>query len=138
MWRAAWLVGLACIAGECAAQPLAEVPTVGPIPETANSIGYPSVEAALAALRAKPGVNFSEQGGWTIVEDRNSATLWSFTPASHPAHPSAVKRQLVTEKGSVDLMMSVSCRATKAVCDALVRDFEVLNQQMIKAIREGR
>jgi len=138
MWRAAWLVGLACIAGECAAHPLTKVPKSGPIPEAPNSIGYPSADAALAALRAKPGVSFSEQGGWTIAEERSSATLWSFTPASHRAHPSAVKRQLVNEDGAVNLKMSVSCRAAKAVCDALVRDFETLNQQMIKAIREGR
>jgi hypothetical protein len=82
-------------------------------------------------------VSFSEQGGWTIAEDRSSATLWSFTPANHPAHPSAVKRQLVNEAGKLTLKMSVSCRAAKAVCDALVRDFEALNQQMINAIREG-
>jgi hypothetical protein len=138
MWRAAWLVGLVCVAGECAAQPLAEVPKSGPIPETRNSIGYPSPAAALEALRAKPGVSFSDQGGWTIAEERSSATLWSFTPVSHPAYPSAVKRQLVNEDGKVNLRMSISCSATKGVCDALVRDFETLNQQMIEAIRAGR
>ncbi|MDZ4372375.1 MAG: hypothetical protein U1C74_13255 [Phenylobacterium sp.] len=83
-------------------------------------------------------MSFSEQGGWTIAEERSSSTLWSFTPANHPAHPSAVKRQLVNEGGNVNLKMSISCSATKAVCDALVRDFEALNQQMIKAIREAR
>jgi len=138
MWRAAWLVGVACVAGECAAQPLTEVPKAGPIPETRNSIGYPSPVAALTALRAKPGVSFSEQGGWTIAEERASSTLWSFTPASHPAHPSAIRRQLVNEEGKLNLEMSISCGAEKAPCDALVREFETLNQQMIKAIREGR
>lgn len=138
MSRAVWLIGVACIAGECAAQPLSEVPKAGPIPEARNSIGYPSPAAALAALRAKAGVSFSEQGGWTVAEERSSATLWSFTPANHPAHPSAVKRQLVDEDGKVNMKMSVSCSAAKAACDALVREFESLNQQMIKAIREGR
>lgn len=134
----AWLAGLACIAGECTAQPLTEVPKSGPIPEVSNSVGYPSAEAALAALRAKPGVSFSEEGGWMIAEERSSAILWSFTPSGHPAHPSVVKRQLVNEDGQLNLKMSISCRAVKMVCDALVRDFNDLNQRMIEAIREGR
>lgn len=138
MQRAAWLVGLACIAGQSNAQPLTDVPKSGPVPETQNSIGSPSPAAALSALRSKSGVSFREQHGWTMAEEPSSSTLWSFTPANHPAHPSAVKRQLVNESGKVNLKMSISCRAAQAVCDALVRDFEVLNQQMIKAIREGR
>ena len=138
MWRAVLLVGLACVAGECAAQPLTDVPASGPIPETGKGVGYASPAAALAALRAKPGVSISEQGGWTIAEDRNSSTLWSFTPASHPAHPSAVRRQFVNENGQLNLEMTISCRAGKKVCDALVRDFEALNKQMIKFIQEGR
>ena len=135
--RILWLVAAACMAGQCAAQPLSQVPVAGPIPETQDSIGYPSVAAALAALRAKPGTTIREQAGWTIVEEKDaaSATLWSFTPPGHPAHPLAVKRQLVNENGHVDLKMSVHCEAAKAPCDALVREFEALNQQMIKSIR---
>jgi hypothetical protein len=132
-----WLVAAACIASQCAAQPLAEVPKTGPIPEAPGSFDYPSVAAALDALRAKPGTTIREQAGWTIVEEKDSAsaTLWSFTPPNHPAHPSAIKRQMVNEDGQVNLHMTVKCEAAKSACDALVREFEGLNQQMIKAIR---
>lgn len=132
---ATWLAG---VAAPGAAQPLSEVPRSGPIPEVRDSTGYPSAEAALAALRVKPGVAFSEQAGWTIAEEREAKTLWSFTPAGHPAHPAAVKRQFVTEDGRLTLKTSISCQAAKAPCDDLVREFDALNERMIKAIREGR
>ena len=57
-----------------------------------NEIGYPTVAAALGDLRNRPGVQISQQGGWTVINDAASATVWSFTPPGHPAHPSAVKR----------------------------------------------
>lgn len=133
----AWFIAVGCIASVCAAQSIAEVPKPGPIPEAPpGSFDYPSVATALDALRAKPGTSIREQAGWIIVEEKDSAspTLWSFTPLNHPAHPSAIKRQLVSEGGQVNLHMTVQCEATKAACDALVREFEDLNQQMIKAI----
>jgi hypothetical protein len=129
---------LATVAVTSDAQPISDVPRNGPIPEVRDSIGYPSAEAALAALRVRPGVSFREEGGWTIAEEREARTLWSFTPAGHPAHPSAVKRQIATEQGHVTLKTSVSCQATKKRCDDLVREFDALNEQMIKAIRGGR
>ena len=33
-----------------------------------NEIGYATVADALAALRSRPGVQISQQGGWTIQE----------------------------------------------------------------------
>lgn len=133
-------VWLTSVAAPCGAQPITDIPREGPIPEVQNdSIGYPSAQAALAALRAKPGVVFREEGGWTIAEERAAVTLWSFTPASHSAHPSAVKRQITRDKdGGLGLTMSVSCQATKKACDALVREFDALNDQMIKALRQAR
>jgi len=59
-----WLVGIA------AAQP-------APLPEQPDStIGYPTVDAALAGLHAKPGVVFSTNRGWTIAVDETSRTIW--------------------------------------------------------------
>jgi hypothetical protein len=101
-----------------------------------SSIGYRSVSEALAALRANPNISETDQGGWTILADRTSNTLWSFTPSSHPAHPAAVRRQAVERDGTVYIQMNVLCQATKEPCDQLVRDFEQLNEQMSQAIKQ--
>jgi len=37
-------------------------------------MGYPTVAAALSALRAKPGVRIQDQQGWIIVTDTQSGT----------------------------------------------------------------
>jgi hypothetical protein len=102
-----------------------------PLPEASGSqFGYPTVEAALAALHSKTGVTFTNQEGWTIVEDSATETFWSFPPPGNPAYPAAVKRQFIKKGGAVDLEMSVHCEATKQACDDLVRSFEQLNAQM--------
>jgi hypothetical protein len=45
---------------------------------TGSSIGYPSVAAALKDLHSKPEVNFGEQNGWVIADDRSHVTVWTF------------------------------------------------------------
>jgi len=106
------------------------------IPESKDSsIGYPSVQEALVALRADTSISESEQGGWLIFADAAHHTLWSFTPSAHPAHPSAVRREAIERDGAVYMQMSVLCQADKAACDQLVRDFQRLNEQMSQAIK---
>ena len=102
-----------------------------------NEIGYATVADALAALRSRPGVQISQQGGWTIISEAASSTLWSFTPPEHPAHPSAVKRSIVSSGGSIHMDMKVLCEASKAACDKLVADFQQLNQRMVESM-QGR
>jgi hypothetical protein len=75
-----------------------------------GSIGYPSVAAALGALRAKPNVRIATQGGWTIVDDRADKSIWSFTPAGHPAYPAAVKRSFVEKDGAIYIEISACTR----------------------------
>jgi len=107
-----------------------------PIPEQPSStVGYPTVAAALKDLRSRPGVEISEQHGWTVANDEASKTLWSFPPLGNPAYPSAVKRQFVNADGGVSLQMSILCEASKAACDDLVRDFQTLNTQMIQSLK---
>jgi hypothetical protein len=108
-----------------------------PLPEAKDStIGYSTVEAALAALHAKPGVTFREEKGWTVAEDSKNFAIWSFPPKSHPAYPSAVKRWFVTGPEGTSLQMSVHCQASKDVCDDLVRTFQQLNEQMSQRTRQ--
>jgi hypothetical protein len=109
-----------------------------PVADTngASSIGYSSVAAALADLHSNPEVKFSVQNGWTIVEDRNHFTLWSFAPEGDPAYPSAVKRSAVQAfGGSVNMDMRVLCQSTQAACDKLVADFNVLNDRAAQSLQ---
>jgi hypothetical protein len=93
-----------------------------PVVETssASSIGYPTVAAALADLHSKPEVKFSTQNGWTIAEDRDHFSFWSFPPEGDPAYPSAVKRTTVQTGAGIHLEMKVLCQSTQAACDRLV------------------
>jgi len=107
-----------------------------PVPEADKpTIGYSSVAEALLALKARRDVKFSTQGGWTIVTDASSATLWSFPPASHPAYPSAVRRQIENRPDGAYVHMSVQCEASKSACDDLVRSFQALNEQMAQYLK---
>ena len=107
-----------------------------PLPEQPGTdIGYPSPEAALKALRVKPGVSIREENDWYIAQDPGESTIWSITRPSHPAHPSAVKRSFEKRNGTLYLSMKVDCGSSKENCDRLVRQFQELNAQMVEAMR---
>jgi hypothetical protein len=128
----------ASVSAHCPGYQSSATVTTPPAPlqeATSPTIGYPSVEAALAALHSKPGVVFKNQGGWTVAEDAADKTIWSFPPAGHPAYPSAVKRQIVPDANGSTIQMSVHCQASKEACDDLVRSFEQLNAQMAAGLR---
>jgi hypothetical protein len=120
------LVGLIGIGGAgvlaASAQPAPSPPPSG--------IGYPTVTAALAALRAKSGVKVHEQAGWTVVDDPETTSIWSFTPAGHPAHPAVIRRTIVQEGKDIFVRMGVLCQASKPACDKLVAEFEAMNKAM--------
>jgi hypothetical protein len=97
-----------------------------------NAVGYPSVAAALADLKNKPGIQISVQRGWTIVEDTQEKTIWSFTPPDHPAKPAVIKRQIVSENAQIKMKMSALCEAEKIHCDALLAQFQALNRQTFR------
>ena len=98
-------------------------------PETVGTkgIGYPTVSAALEALRARTDVAISSQGGWTIATDSSRKTFWSFTPPGHPAHPTAVKRTVVEKDGAIFIEMGVLCQSERVACDKLMSEFQALN-----------
>lgn len=95
-----------------------------------SSIEYSSPAEAQEALRSKPGVEISKQGGWTIAYESASHVIWSFAPEKHPSYPSVVKRAIVEKDGTVFVEMGVKCKASKDVCDDLVREFVQLNEAM--------
>jgi hypothetical protein len=99
-----------------------------------DGIGYPSAEAALEALKARADVTISSEGGWTIADDKAGRTLWSFTPAGHPAHPAAVRRTVVLENGRASIRMSALCPAQKQVCDSLLEEFRRMNAALQQSL----
>jgi len=98
-------VGIALGVGAATAQPLPEAP--------GSTIGYATVAAALQALRTRPDIVISVQGGWTIAEDGANQTLWSFAPEGNSAYPAAVKRQIKKTKDGIYIDMQIRCEATK-------------------------
>jgi hypothetical protein len=103
--------------------------------KTASDREYTTAASALEAMRAKSGVKISVQSGWTVIEDRSTMSLWSFTPSGHPAHPAAIHRKVIQEGNNIFVKMDVLCEPPKPACDKVVTDFQGLNQQIRKDIK---
>jgi hypothetical protein len=73
---------------------------------------------------------------YVAFNDAVKGTLWTFTLAGHPAHPSVVCRRPVEEGGKLRLEMNVQCNAAEAACERLVQGFEELNTQMLKELEK--
>jgi hypothetical protein len=100
-------------------------------------IEHPSAETALAALRAKIGVTFSDNNGWLIAFDTDKPT-WSFSPPDHPAHPAVAHRFVVEENGQLFVETEILCKAPKPACDQLLDDYQKLDQLMVEQMRAGK
>jgi hypothetical protein len=104
-----------------------------------SAIGYPTVAAALEALRAKRGVKISTQAGWTVIEDPTEGiVVWSFTPSGHYAHPSVSKRTMLQRNGDWHVETRVLCGSQKPACDKLMVEYAELDARMREAIARGR
>ena len=111
-----------------------------PAPDSpeATRFEYASPEAALAALRERPGVILHEEDGWILADDKANYTLWSFAPPDHPAYPAAVKRVIVkAPDGDLSIVMTARCGASKAACDKLIAEFRATNERIVENIRAG-
>ena len=93
-----------------------------------------TVSALLAQLKSDPNVQVRVERGWHIAEVKSERALYSFTPESHPAHPSYVKREVIEKDGAVYIETSARCGAEKSVCDQLVRDFIELNNKVKNSV----
>ena len=103
-----------------------------------SSIGYPSVDAALADLTSQPANIVTIKDDWTIITNPNNLTIWSFAPKDHPAYPAAVKRTSVERDGAWYMVMHTLCQAEKEPCDALIAQFKQLNDQMREYIKDQK
>lgn len=134
------VLALAFIIPTCSPETVTETPepTVASTEELPSTIGYPSVAAALSALRAREDVNISVEEGWTIITEPGGLTIWSFSPPDQPAYPAVARRVFHQEAGAWFIKMDVRCEAEKAACDELQRDFEALNENMSEAMEAAQ
>ena len=95
-----------------------------------SSIGYSTVYDALEALRSRSDVVMRVNSGWTIVTESKRQAVWSFTPATHAAHPAAVVRIVSQRGGDIFIEMKALCQGRKVACDKLIADFQELNDRM--------
>ena len=112
-------------------------PAHAQVTNSSSAIPYASPAAALAELRAKNGVVFSNASDWLIAKDTDGAN-WSFTPAHHPAHPSVGRRRLLEHNGGFFVETSLMCHAQKPACDRLHLDYVELDRRMNETIRAGK
>lgn len=100
-----------------------------------DSKGFRSVSEALHEMSKNSASKISIQDGWTIIAlvEKGNYVMWSFTPDSHSAHPSAVRREIVEKDGQIYIAMQVLCESSKPSCDKLVQQFELLNQSVVSA-----
>ena len=97
-----------------------------------NSIHYKSVDEALAALESNPAATLTEHEGWKVfnLKENGLYLLWSFTPANHPAHPSAIKRSIFKKNGELFIDMDAICFSTQIFCDSLMEEFKHINERL--------
>lgn len=119
---------------------LALTPLVAVASDEPAPIGYASVAATLAAVRALPGVEFREQRGWIIAaaRERGNPVQWFFTPAGHSAHPAVVKRTAIERDGTGLIDLAALCQTPQVACDALLDDFRQQHEREVLAARPER
>jgi len=115
-------VAAAFLAGACATG-------YQPDPAEAGRITYPTVDAALAAVRARPGVTESQRDGWTVIEDKAHYETWLFSPAGHPAHPAVVKRTELSGAGGTRTQTAAMCGGSQEECDKLAAQLRAADKK---------
>ena len=102
-------------------------------------IGYTNVQEAYDALESNPSAKQTEHEGWSIfnIKQEGKYILWSFTPENHAAHPSAIRREVVSIEGEVYISMSALCQADQWSCDQLIEEFKLINDNIKQRIRGG-
>ena len=97
-----------------------------------SPIGYATIEEAFNALNADPAAGMQEHEGWTIFNQKGEGkyVLWSFTPLDHPAHPTAIRREVVKKEGEIFIKMDALCDSDQLDCDLLIDQFKKINERI--------
>lgn len=97
-----------------------------------SPIGYATIEEAFNALKADPAAGMKEHEGWTVFNQKGEGkyVLWSFTPLDHPAHPTAIRREVVKKEGEIFIKMDALCNSNQLDCDLLIEQFKNINERI--------
>ena len=119
--------------GSCAS----ELPgTDGSLSVASRSFEYPTVAAALSALRARTNLVIREENGWLGFQDDVTMTIWTFTPRNHLAYPSVVKQTIVQKGDDVVLELTGLCEATKIECEKLMAEYRANVERIRSSVRQ--
>jgi len=104
-----------------------------------SPIGYATIEEAFNALKVDPAVGMKEYEGWTIFNQKGDGKyiLWSFTPDDHPAHPSAIRREIVKKDDQILIKMDALCSSNQLDCDLLIDQFKKINERISQDWAKG-
>ena len=104
-----------------------------------SPIGYATIEEAFNALKADSDVGMKEYEGWTIFNQKGDGKyiLWSFTPDDHPAHPSAIRREIVKKDDQILIKMDALCNSNQLDCDLLIDQFKKINERISQDWAKG-
>ena len=112
--------------------PIKPSPTFAPNLDQTISIEYDSVAEAFVDLRTKADVAVVVREGWTMIIEADGYTSWTFTPPDHPASPTVAKRTVYQDQDGWHVAMKVHCEAEQTACDNFIRQFTVINEEMLK------
>ena len=119
---AAWIFSTLLCALGVVSDAVAQASTPLAVEFNGSDIGYPSIAAALAALRSNPDLHVVTIDGWNVVDDAGHDTFWRFALPGHPAWPSVVKQTVVLRDDRLAVDLRIRCEASRAACAALLAD----------------
>jgi len=90
-----------------------------------NRIEYPTPDAALTAVRARPGITETQRSdGWNVIQDDARRETWLFSTPGNPVHPAVVKQTVVKKFGESTTVTAALCSASQADCDRVVAQLQ--------------
>ncbi len=106
---------------------------VGIVSCSVNPVQQDPYAQKLSELRAKQSTaEFKERGWTTFIENTaRGATSWTFTPDSHPAHPSFASRRIVRKQdSSLSVQTHLRCGAAEKECAQLKDEYDLLDARL--------
>lgn len=95
-----------------------------------------SVAEARSRLQAEPDLPSTDMDGWWVVQQPALSAQWSFTPASHPAHPAVARRTIVRgADGRRQVLTKIWCEGPPAACAELDTEFARSSDRLQQYLR---
>jgi hypothetical protein len=96
---------------------------------------FPALIASLSAPRPD---RIQESDKYIAVKGRSGLITWTVTKPGNPAHPAVVCRQATKRDGAWYVTSESSCAGPKDACNAMMAEFNALDETMRKSIESSR